>query len=150
MTDQLKIMALDADDLAVISAHVQDAVLKGGDIVHRPNQKQLVLSFNRFAWEAKPTRRWFLKKHERRLSVLHFSQVEGVKSKGIQQNDKKQILSILAITFKSNGLDGDPSGTLEITFSGGAAMIVDVECIEAQLTDLGATWAARGKPRHGG
>ncbi len=148
MSDQLKIMAMDALDLAVISAHVQDAVLKGGEIEYSPHNKQLVLPINRFAWEADSGRRGLFKKYERRLSVLHFAQVESVRTKSIDRQDKTQILSLLAITFSPTDHGDDLSGTLEFTFAGNAAMSVQIECIEAQLSDLGARWTARGKPRH--
>src|SRR5262245_17474923 len=48
---QLKLIALDADDLAVISAHVQDARLQACDIVWRQSEKRLVIGMNRLDWE---------------------------------------------------------------------------------------------------
>ena len=150
MNDQLKIMALDAADLVVISAHVQDSVLKGGEIEYCPQKLQLVLPINRFAWETKNAQRWLFKKFERRRSVLHFSRVENIKYRGINRQDKEQVLSLLAINFFPDELKGDPSGVLELTFAGNASMQIEVECIEAQLSDLGAAWTARGRPRHGG
>ncbi|MEE9313113.1 MAG: DUF2948 family protein [Rhizobiaceae bacterium] len=150
MSAQLKLIALDADDLDVISAHVQDAVMKASEIEYLPATKQLVLPINRFAWEAKTARRLFFKKYQRRSSVLHFDQIENVKTKAIDRKNADQILSLLAISFIPNPDAGDPSGTINLTFADGAEISAKVECIEAQLADLGAAWEARGKPRHRG
>jgi Protein of unknown function (DUF2948) len=139
----LKLAALDEDDLKVVSACVQDAVLKIGEISFTPNKKRLVLPLNRFAWEKDGKR---LEVPERRRSALHFDRVLQVKSSSIDRKDASGILSVLALQFTS---DDRPAGTLEIIFAGGATMRLTVECIEAQLADLGPVWAAKAKPKHG-
>ncbi len=139
----LKLAALDDDDLKVISACVQDAVLKIGEISFKPRQKRLVLPVNRFAWEKNGKR---LEIPERRRSVLHFDRVMEVKSSGIDRKDAGGILSILALQFTATDA---PAGTVEIVFAGGATMRLGVECIEAQMADLGPAWAAKAKPKHG-
>lgn len=139
----LKLAALDADDLTVISACMQDSVLKTGEIAYSPAEMRLVLPVNRFAWEKNSER---LSIPERRRSVLHFDRVLTVGSTGIDRSKPDTVLSILAIQFKPSGA---PVGTIEIAFAGGAALKFDVECIEAQLADLGPAWAAKGKPKHG-
>jgi hypothetical protein len=139
----LKLAALDADDLTVISACVQDSVLKTGEIAFAPTEMRLVLPVNRFAWEKIGGR---LSIPERRRSVLHFDRVVAVKSANIDRNSPDKVLSILAVSFKPSDA---PAGTVEVTFAGGGALRVDVECIEAQLADLGPAWAAKAKPKHG-
>jgi len=148
MTKQLKIMALDAEDLLVLSAHVQDAVLKSGQIEYLSSEKTLVLPVNRFAWEAKPERKLFSKTYQRRQAVLQFGQVENLRSQGVDRTDQDQVLSLLAIEFDAAENLDDPSGTVRLMFSGRAAMHFNVECIEAKLTDFDAAWEASGKPRH--
>jgi Protein of unknown function (DUF2948) len=69
-----------------------------------------------------------------------------VKSSQIDRAKPDEVLSILAIQFAPTDV---PAGLIEITFAGGAALKIEVECIEAQLSDLGPAWAAKGKPRHG-
>jgi Protein of unknown function (DUF2948) len=138
-----KLAALDADDLTVISACMQDSVLKTGEISYLPAQMRLLLPVNRFAWEKSGER---LAIPERRRSVLHFDRVLAVRSSEIDRSKPDTILSILAIQFKPSEI---PAGTVEIAFAGGAALKFDVECIEAQLADLGPAWAAKGKPKHG-
>lgn len=139
----LKLAALDADDLTVISACMQDSVLKTGEIAYSPAEKRLVLAVNRFAWEKSGER---LTIPERRRSVLHFDRVIAVKSSQIDRTKPDEVLAILAIQFAPTDA---PAGLIEITFAGGAALKIEVECIEAQLSDLGPAWAAKGKPRHG-
>ncbi|MGL4487999.1 MAG: DUF2948 family protein [Rhizobiaceae bacterium] len=139
----LKLAALDEEDLKVISACVQDAVLKIGEISFKPRDKRLVLPINRFAWEKDGKR---LAVPERRRSVLHFDRVMQVKSSGIDRNDAGGVMSILALQFKATDA---PAGTVEIVFAGGATMRLAVECIEAQMADLGPAWAAKAKPKHG-
>ena len=50
-SNRRKLVALDAEDLAVVSAHCQDAVLKLRDARFFPSERRFVLELNRFAWE---------------------------------------------------------------------------------------------------
>lgn len=141
--DALKLIALDDQDLAVISAHVQDAVMKVGDLEFLPAAKRFVLPMNRFAWEKKG--RFLRPNNERRQSVLHFDRVLGAKTSGIARNDPAEILSLLAVSFVA--LDA-PAGIVELIFSGGGTVMLDVECIEARLADTGGAWQATSRPMH--
>lgn len=139
----LKLAALDEDDLKVVSACVQDAVLKIGEINFKPSEKRLILPLNRFAWE-KETKK--LDIPERRRAVLHFDRVLEMQSSGIDRNDGGAILSVLMVQFVTQDA---PSGTVEIIFADGRVLRLNVECIEVQLADLGPIWAARAIPKHG-
>ncbi|MDD7911088.1 MULTISPECIES: DUF2948 family protein [Pseudovibrio] len=138
----MKLLALDSEDLTVISAMCQDSVLKVGDIQYLPKEKRLIVAMNRFAWDADTAKQ---QKNERRRSVLALSRVEALQVRNIKQENKDGILSLLAITFDP---DEDPAGRLTLEFSGGAVMAAKVECIEAQLTDLGAAWGTENRPHH--
>lgn len=139
----LRLAALDEEDLKIVSAHTQDAILRVGDIDYQPKQRRLVFPLNRFAWEVK--KRLFRQSNERRQSVLLIDQVTGLQSTGFDRNDKDAVLSVLALQFH----EGEPpSGQIEIVFSGDAAMRIDVECIETRLTDLGGAWRASSRPTH--
>jgi hypothetical protein len=141
--DALKLVALDDQDLSIISAHVQDAVMKVGDLEYLPAAKRFVLTMNRFAWERKSG---FLRQHnERRQSVLHFDRVLGAKTSGVARDKPAEVLSLLAISFV--GID-KPAGIIELIFSGGGAIMLDVECIEARLADIGGAWGATSRPAH--
>jgi hypothetical protein len=78
---------------------------------------------------------------------LRFERVLGAKLQGIDLADRKAILSLLAITF-TPGAEAAPDGDVTLTFSGGAAIRLTVECLEAELKDLGAAWAAKAVPAH--
>ena len=142
MTD-LKLVALDDEDLAVISAHMQDSVFKVGDIDWSPRDAQFALAVNRFVWEGAERKR---KGFERRRAALVFKRVLAVRSLGIDRGKRDEVLSLLALRFDKKG-DG-PEGTIELSLSGTASIALDVECIEVQMADIGGAWQASSKPRH--
>jgi hypothetical protein len=141
MTTVLVLAAQDAEDLEVISARLQDAVAKVGDLKYLPKARRFVAVVNRFQWENGE------KTNTRVRSGLHFDGVLSVKSKNIKMGAPGAVLSLLAIRFTPAG-EGDPSGKVELTFSGGGAMLLEVECLDAALADLTGPWAARGRPNH--
>lgn len=139
----LKLMALDGEDLSIISTHMQDSVFKLKDASFDARHGQFVLSVNRFVWE-----NGLKKNHppERCRTAFVLKRVSAVRSSGINRADKEQVHSLLAVRFtqKSEG----PDGTVELTLSGNGAIALDVECIEAQLTDLSGAWETNAKPFH--
>jgi hypothetical protein len=140
--DQLKFVVLDEEDLEVVSAHLQDAVLKVSDVMWRPQEKRLVVALNRFDWEgAEPS------KHEyrRRRAALRFERVLSCKCRNVNPAGKDGVLNLLAVEFIETDA---PAGVLTLTFSGGAALRLDVECLEAELADLGPTWTTSACPAH--
>ncbi len=139
----LKLVALDERDLEVVSAHVQDATVRVGDIEYRAATKRFAVAMNRFAWE---TKKGFIRpKYERRRSILHFDRVLSAKLFGISRDKKDDVLELLAVRFAAAQ---DPVGTIELTFAGNAAIRLEVEVIEARLTDTGAAWEASSRPIH--
>ncbi|MEK1870946.1 MAG: DUF2948 family protein [Rhizobium altiplani] len=144
MTD-LKLVALDSEDLAVVSAHLQDSVFKVADLAWSPREGQFSVAVNRFVWEeAGRKRRGF----ERRRAAVVFKRVLAVRSTGIDRENRDAVLSLLAIRFEQKG-EG-PEGTVELALSGTASVALDVECIEVQLADIGGAWETTSKPRHPG
>lgn len=141
---QLKLAALDTQDLEIVSAHVQDAVMKVDDLTYRSAEKRFLIEMNRFVWENRP--RLFTRKHERRRSVLHFEAVRGVKTSGFSRDAVDDVLSLLAIRFEPAA--DAPAGIIELTCSGDAAIRLEVDYIEARLTDLGAAWTTTSRPMH--
>lgn len=139
----LKLLALDVEDLSVISTHMQDSVFKLGDASFDRRSGQFTLSVNRFVWEdGKQKGQPFA----RCRSVLALKRVSAVRSQGFSQTNKDQVLSLLALRFTQK--DEGPDGTLELTLSGGGAIALDVECIEAQLADVSGAWETASKPQH--
>jgi hypothetical protein len=144
MTD-LKLVALDSEDLAVVSAHTQDSVFKVADLSWSPRDAQFSITANRFVWEEAGNKR---KGFERRRAALVFKRVLSVRSVGINQKKRDEVLSLLAIRFEQKG-EG-PEGSIDIDLAGGATIALDVECIEVQLADIGGAWETTSKPRHPG
>lgn len=138
----LKLLALDPEDLEVVSAQVQDAVLKIGDIHWRAGEKRLVIALNRFAWEATGAHP---KTFERRRSALHLARVIAVKALHLSPEHPDAVLELLAVRFSETQ---SPSGFVELVFAGGATLRAEVECLEVGLTDLGAAWATTCCPSH--
>jgi hypothetical protein len=140
--DQLKFLVLDADDLAVVSAHLQDAILKVSDVLWRPQEKRLVLAVNRFDWEGAQAAQ---PEYRRRRAALRFERVLSCKCKHVNPAGKDAVLNLLAVEFASSDA---PSGTVTLTFSGDIALRLEVECLEAELVDLGPTWTTSTCPAH--
>ena len=138
--DQLKLVALDPDDLAVVSAHLQDAVLKVGDIAWLPREGRFALVANRFDWESAGQGHL-----RRRRTGLHFERVLRVRQTKVRSDAPDAILNLLAVTYEQ--MDA-PSGRVTLYFSGGAAVQLDVECLEAQMSDLGPAWETQARPVH--
>jgi hypothetical protein len=140
--DTLKLVALDKDDLEVISAHVQDAVVKVSDVLWRPNEHRLVVGLNRFDWELAQGR---APEYQRRRSALRFDRVRSCKCRNVDPKGKDQVLNLLAIGFAEND---PPAGVVTLTFSDGAVLRLDVECLEAEIADLGQVWTTTCCPNH--
>jgi len=142
MTD-LKLLALDGEDLDVLSAHLQDAVLKVGDIHWRADEKRLVLALNRFVWESAGETR--SRSFERRRAALRLDRVNRVQASHIPRERPDAVLELLALRFVETDA---PSGVIEAIFAGGGILRVEVECLEVGLCDLGAAWTTGCCPNH--
>ena len=146
---ELKLIAFDVDDLAVMSAHLQDAVLRVGDIAYLPHQRRFAAVGNRFDWadalkdgKARPY------KYVRRQTALRFERVLGAKVQGIDLEKKNAVLALLAIGFEPGEAPDGPGGHVTLDFADGSAIRLAVECIEAELKDLGPVWRAKSMPQH--
>lgn len=133
----LRLAALDAEDLTVISAHLQDAILRPGDATYVAGERRFLLALRRFDWSpgAPP---------QRRLAGLHFERVLAARTRGLDR-DGAVPLSLLALTFEPTEA---PSGRVTLVFSGGAAIRLEVECLEVRMKDLGPVWEAAARPGH--
>jgi hypothetical protein len=138
----LKLAAFDADDLTVISAHLQDSVLAVRDIEYLRRQQKLVMIVKRFDWESAEERR---ATYKRRLAGVQFTRVQSVRCRNIQQDSKDGVLMLLAVGFEPGD---NPAGAIVLTFAGGGIMRLEVECIEAIVEDLGPEWETPRKPVH--
>jgi hypothetical protein len=156
-TDELKLVALDKDDIEVISAHVQDSLVKIADILWRPNEHRFVIALNRFDWmsaaeiaktgKASGTAAGIAAKpdYRRCRTALRFERVRACKCRNLDQTAKNAQLNLLAVEFAETD---SPAGIVSLIFSGGGVIRLDVECLEAELADLGEVSAAAICPDH--
>jgi hypothetical protein len=138
----LKLIALDQDDIAVVSTHLQDAVVKVSDVIWQPTEKRLVIALNRFDWEAcgevTPC-------YQRRRTALRFERVNAFRCRNVNPAAKDAVLNLLAVEFDETDAT---AGAVTLIFSGGAALRLEVECLECELADLGPSWTAKARPAH--
>lgn len=136
----LRLIAEDAEDLAVISAALQDAVGKVGDIRFEAAARRLTLGLNRFRWESKG------KEGTRVRSGLQIASVLQVQSRRLRREAKDAVLSLMGIAFEPG--EEAPGGTLVLTFAGDGELRVQVECVDATLADVSASWPTPRRPAH--
>ena len=122
--EPLKLAVFDADDLAIVSAHLQDSLLKIGDLTYLPDQRRFAFVCKRFDWEAAP------REPRRRLTGLHFERVLRVRTRGIDRARADGTLNLLAVTFEPQD---PPGGLATLVFAGGASVQLDLECVEALM-----------------
>jgi hypothetical protein len=132
MNPPLKLIALDADDLSVISAHVQDARVQASDIIWRQHEKRLVIGMNRLDWEQTLAGET---SPRRLIAALRFDRVLACKARNIDLESPERALDLVGIEFHPGA---PPGGSALLLFDQGGALRLDVECLECELTDLGA------------
>lgn len=136
----LRLLAQDADDLSVLSAALQDAVAKIGDIRWDAQARTLTIACNRFRWEAGG------KRGERVRSALQFGDVSGVQARNLRRDAKGAVVSLMSIAFEP--AEEAPAGVVTLTFSGGGDMRVSVDCLDVALADVSEPWATPRTPGH--
>jgi Protein of unknown function (DUF2948) len=140
--DHLKLIALDKEDVEVLSAHLQDAVVTSADIRWRPAEQRVVVALNRFDWEAA---NGAAPEFRRRRAALRFERVSACKCRDLNAAAKDQVLNLLAVVFEETD---QPAGVVTLTFSGGGTLRLEVECLEGELADLGPVWVTECCPEH--
>jgi len=125
-----KLIALDEDDLAVISAHVQDARVRTGDILWRKSEKRVVIGLERLDLDQELDGQ----QPSQLVSALRFDRVLSVKSRNVAMDKPDASIELIGLDFTATDA---PSGTVTLLFSGRGAMQIEVECLECELADLG-------------
>ncbi len=138
--EALHLLAFEDDDLAVLSANLQDALVRIADMAYLPKERRFALLCQRFDWIAADKGR-----KERCQTGLHFDAVRKVSIQGFDQTRRDRVLNLLSITFEPSEA---PAGTVLLTFSAGGAVRLEVDYIEAQMSDLDLRWKARRRPGH--
>jgi hypothetical protein len=137
----LRLRALDGDDLTVISALVQDAVVTVGEVGYLRQHRRFAALVNRFRWEGQT------RTPERVRSMLVIEDVLAVKSQGVDPRDKDTVRSLLSLSWEP-GEDG--AGRILVTLAGDGALAVEVEALEVLLQDVTKPYLApsRKAPSH--
>ncbi len=136
--------ALEAEDVPVISALVQDAIFPITEMKYDRARRRFALLVNRFRWE----RRGQKSAPERVQSVLAIEDVQHVATQGIDRSDADMVLSLLALDWQP-GEDG--TGRIELTLAGDGAVALEVEALELTLKDVTQPYRAPSgrAPEHG-
>ncbi|MCW5752717.1 MAG: DUF2948 family protein [Alphaproteobacteria bacterium] len=134
----LRLRAEDADDLAVISACLQDAVTSRAQMRWQQKERRFAMLVNRYRWERQGG--------ERIRAGLHFDGVEKVVTRDLDGVGPDQVLSLLAIA--SSGRE-EGRARITLVFAGGPLVRLEAECIDASLNDIGEGWMTPRHPDHG-
>lgn len=137
MSNTLKLIAQDDEQLTIISSLVQDSIIKSNEMGYDKKNKRFALLMNRYRHEEENP--------SRIRTAIHFDYVDSVKSVGIDKETNDDILVLLAIRFEAKS---KPSGSIFLEFSNNKSITFDVESIDAFLTDIGEHWKIPNKPIH--
>jgi hypothetical protein len=136
----LKLRAEDKEDLAVISACLQDALVAVRDLAYVPEDRTFLFVANRFRWESRRDPAIDEAGYERTLCGVTFNEIAGVSYNGFRRSDDARILSLLAIRPEE--------GAVNLEFSGGATIRLETARILCLAKDLGEPWPTQWRPRH--
>jgi hypothetical protein len=138
----LKLMAEDADDLEIIGAATQDALVRVGDMSFDSKTRRFTALLNRFKWETAGEQG----PYERVRAALSFDGVLRVQSRRVRQASRDALASILSVDFQPDG--EPPGGRVRLLLAGGGEIVLQVECLDALLVDLGPAWPTPRRPDH--
>ncbi len=138
--EPLRLLAEDGEDVAVLAAALQDAVTKIGDINYEAAARRVTIGFNRFRWEAGARTR------ERVRSGIQFGGVLRVKARKLRRDAPNAVVELLTLAFEPGEA---PGGVITLAFAGGGDLRLEVECVDAVLSDVSPAWPARRVPEHG-
>ena len=139
----LKLIARTTEDLRVISAHLQDSIVKTSDIANLKKNRIFLMQLNRFMWE--DVEKGVFRKNKRIRTVLKFENILKVASKNVDQKKNDRFLDFLAIETTKMP---DKNYEMNLIFSGDAVLKLVAEAIEVTLDDQGSPWESKNKPEH--
>tara|TARA_B110000211_G_scaffold170094_1_gene191955 strand:+ start:2150 stop:2593 length:444 start_codon:yes stop_codon:yes gene_type:complete len=139
----LKLLATSEEDLKVIAAHLQDAIVAIQETANLKKNRIFLIQLNRFMWE--DVEKGIFRKNKRIRTILKFDNIISVSSKNINTGDKKNFLDFL--TIESNLLP-DKSYEIKLVFSGDCVIKIKAEVIDATLDDQGSPWESKTQPKH--
>tara|TARA_Y100000816_G_scaffold271118_1_gene235396 strand:- start:168 stop:611 length:444 start_codon:yes stop_codon:yes gene_type:complete len=142
-TKNLRLIAKTEEDLKVVSAYLQDAIVNTSDIANLGQNKIFIMQLNRFMWE--DVEQGIFRQNKRIRTILKFENVIKVLSKNINRTKKDKFLDFLTIeTIKMP----DNNYEMRILFAGNSIIKVTTEVIEVTLDDQGQAWSTKNMPKH--
>jgi hypothetical protein len=139
----LKLIAKTEEEIKVLSAHLQDSIVKTSEIANLKKNRIFLMQLNRFMWE--DVEKGVFRKNKRIRTVLKFENVLKVTSKNVNQKKNDRFLDFLAIeTIKMP----DKNYEMNLIFSGDIVLKLVAEAIEVTLDDQGSPWESKNKPKH--
>ena len=139
----LKLLATSDEDLRVVAAHLQDAIVSPKDIANLKKNRIFLIQLNRFMWE--DVEKGLFRKNKRIRTILKFDNIISVSSKNIHTKNQKNFLDFLTIESK---LMIDKSYEIKLIFSGDAIIKICAEVIDITLDDQGSPWESKTAPKH--
>ena len=144
MAEGLKLLAEDAADLDIIAAAAQDALVRVSDLAFDKKARRFTALINRFRWETAGEQG----PYERVRSALSFESVLNVKSRKVRHDAPEALAAVLQVGFTP--AEDPPGGAVQVVLAGGGEIVVEVECLDALLMDIGAPWRTPRRPDHEG
>ncbi|MEM1380247.1 MAG: DUF2948 family protein [Pseudomonadota bacterium] len=139
----LALMAADKEDLQTISALLQDAIIKVGDMAFLKDERKFAFVTNRYAWE-KPKRGFFSQGWRVRTGV-HFEDVAAVRGRAVRMDAPEAVVNVLSTDYEGD----ENGGTITLNLAGGGAIALEVDAISVTVKDLSEPWRASRRPDHG-
>ncbi len=138
----LRLRARDEEDLAILSAQLQDAILPVHDMTWEPVARRFVMVVNRFCWNIPPAEVDGRTVWSRTLCGVRFESVTTVRRRGIDPaGERGRMLSVLAVRLEKKDI-------LTIDFAGDAAIRLVIDALDVRLEDRGLPWPTLWRPRH--
>jgi hypothetical protein len=139
----LKLLAISDEDLRIVAAHLQDAIVSIQDIASLKKNRIFLIQLNRFMWE--DVEKGVFRKNKRIRTILKFENVISVLSRNINTKKDKSFLDFLTIECN---LLSDKSYEIKLIFSGDAVIKIKAEIIDVTLDDQGSPWESKTQPKH--
>ncbi len=147
----LRLRAEGPEDLKVVSALLQDAVGKIGEISWARGRRRLVMLLNRFRWENRSSPGAEGRPPERVRAMLTIDTVETVRARGLAPGEADTVVALLALEAEGSADPDDPAATLYLRFAGDGDIAARVEAIDVTLEDVTRPWLSPSAktPAHG-
>ena len=145
---ELRLRAEDAEDLAVISACLQDALVAVRDLAYDRDARNFVLVANRFRWESDGAAQGDGRPFERTLCGVAFDEIDGVVYRGFHRSEEDRILSLLAIRPMPGPETGATAAVIDLEFAAGATIRLSAAAIRCRARDFGEPWPTHWQPGH--